>query len=230
MAKSSALIFGLNKYALEIQANVTNRYDDVKMYALEEQEIIDFKVNAELFDLSEEWSEIEKNIDVNNSIAFCVLEESAENIFLTISLRAHFSNLVIVAIASNKESANKLKMAGANSVIPLVETTAEIIENVLEKPISNKVLHTILYEESDLKIEQVCIDNEEYFKDVCISDREWSRYKGIVILSVMHEDMSHEFIYAAKLKNYVLKNGDILVVIGFEKDIEEFKKLIGRRV
>jgi len=227
MSKSSALIFGLNKYALEIEANVKNRYDRVKIYALEEEEIAEFKVNAELFDLSDEWSQIEESMDVNNSIAFCVLEESAQNIFLTISLRAHFSDLIIVAIASNKESANKLKMAGANSVIPLVETTAEIIANVLEKPISNKVLHTILYEESALKIEQIRIRNAAYFQDKVLFDREWSRYKGIVILSVIHEDMSHEFIYSSKLKNYTLKDEDSLVVVGFERDIEDFKKLIG---
>lgn len=228
-AKKSALIFGLNNYALEIEANVKNRYDDVRIYALEEEEIAAFKVNAELFDVSDEWESVAASIDVKNSIAFCVLEESAQNIFLTISLRAHFSELMIVAIASNKESANKLKMAGANSVIPLVETTAEIIANVLEKPISNKVLHKILYEESALKIEQVQIQNAAFFKEKRVGDTHWSRYRGIVILSVIHEDMSHEYIYAKKLQNYTLQNGDILVVAGFERDIEDFKKLIGSR-
>lgn len=227
MSRTTALIFGLNRYALEIEANVKSKYDTVKIYALDGQEIVGKKVEAQRFDLSDEWSEIEDSIDIENSIAFCVLENSAENIFLTISLRAYFKELIIIAIASNNESANKLKMAGANKVIPLVETTADIIANVLEKPISNKVLHSILYEESDLKIEQVRIVNADYFDNEPISDIDWSRYKGIVILSVMHEDMSHEFIYAAKVKNHIIKNGDILVVVGFENDIDEFKKLIG---
>jgi len=227
MANTTALIFGLNKYALEIQTNVKAKYDRVKIYALDGQEISGQSVECELFDLSDEWSEIEKDIEVENSIAFCALEDSAENIFLTISLRAHFEELIIIAIASNNESANKLKMAGANKVIPLVETTADIISNVLEKPISNKVLHSILYEESALKIEQVKITNAEYFKDQPISDIDWRRYKRIVILSVMYEDMSHEFIYASKLKKYIINDGDILVVVGFQRDIEDFKKLIG---
>jgi len=227
MARTSALIFGFNKYALEIYANVESKYENVQIYALDNQEITTEDINVAHFDLSDEWSDIEENIDTQNSIAFCVLENSAENIFLTISLRAHFKELIIIAIASNKESANKLKMAGANQVIPLVETTADIIANVLERPISNRVLHSILYEESDLKIEQVKVKNAAYFEDKYICEIDWSRYKGIIILSVMHEDMSHEFIYASKLKDRLIRDGDILVVVGFENDINAFKKLIG---
>ncbi len=227
MPKRTALIFGFNKYALEIESNVKVKYGNIKMYSSNKDEIENTQRSIEYFDLSDEWSSIEEGIDIESSIAFCALEDSAENIFLTISLRAYFKELTIIAIASNKESANKLTMAGANKVIPLVETTADIIANVLEKPISNKVLNSILYEESDLKIEQVKIVNEEHFENASISDIDWSRYNGIIILSVMHEDMSHEFIYASKLKNHIIKNGDILVVVGFETDIEEFKKLIG---
>ncbi|MBT5934652.1 NAD-binding protein [Sulfurimonas sp.] len=227
MSKTTALIFGFNKYALEIELNVKVKYDNIKIYSLNKQDIDNSEKNVEYFDLNDEWSSIENCIDMENSIAFCALEDSAENIFLTISLRAHFKELIIIAIASNKESANKLTMAGANKVIPLVETTADIIANVLEKPISNKVLHNILYEESALKVEQVKIANEEYFENASVSDIDWSGYNGIIILSVMKEDMSHEFIYASKLKNHIIKNGDILVVVGFETDIEEFKNIIG---
>lgn len=229
MSKTSALIFGFNKYALEIQSNVKTKYDSVKIYALAGQEVVGSEVEPELFDLGDEWSSIEKCIQEEESIAFCVLEDNAENIFLTISLRAHFKDLIIIAIASNNESANKLKMAGANKVIPLVETTADIISNVLERPISNKVLQSIIYEESLLKIEQVKIDNAAFFEDKHISDIDWSRYQGIIILSLMHQDMSHEFIYAAKLKKKPISDGDILVVAGFETDIQEFKKLIGSK-
>lgn len=229
MAKTQALIFGLNQYALEIQTNVKNKYDSVQIYALDGEEVTIDGVKTQSFDLSDEWSDVEKSIDIANSIAFCALESSAQNTFLTISLRAYFKDLIIIAIASDNESANKLKMAGANKVIPLVETTADIISNVLEKPISNRVLNSILYEESALKIEQVEIINAGYFENKPISDIDWSRYKGVIILSVMHEDMSHEYIYASKIKKYLIKDGDILVVVGFLKDIEEFKELIGSK-
>jgi Trk K+ transport system NAD-binding subunit len=229
MLKTTALIFGFNKYAIEIASNVTGKYENIKIYSLNEEDTDNEKYNIEHFDISDDWKSIEESVDMKNSIAFCVLEDTAENIFLTISLRANFEDLTIIAIASNKESANKLNMAGANKVIPLVETTADIITNMLEKPISNRVLHSILYEESDLKIAQIKISKESGFNNEQLCNIDWSRYNGIIVLSVMHEDMSSEFIYSSKVKHHIIKPGDVLVVVGYENDIQEFENLIGSK-
>ena len=229
MTKTTALVFGNNKYAHEIIRNVKDKYSNIKVYSLNDNDENDTLYDVEFFDLSDEWEDIQNGVDMENSMAFCALEDSSQNIFLTISLRASFKNLTIIAIASNKENSNKLKLAGATKVIPVVETTSDIIENMLEKPISSKVLHSILYEESDLKIAQIKIGQESHFKDEKLKSIDWTRYNGIVVLSVMHKDMKSEFIYSSKAKKHIIRSGDILVIVGYEKDIQEFEKLIGSR-
>jgi len=229
MAKSTALIFGYNNYAQEIVANVKEEYETIRIFSLLEEDLQNSEYDIELFDLSDEWTEVHKHVDLHNSMAFCVLEDTAENIFLTISLRANFKDLKIIALASNEESANKLKMAGADKVIPLVETTSDIITNMVQKPISSKVLHTILYEESALKIAQIKISKESHFKDEQLTSIDWTRYNGIIVLSVMHENKKSEFIYSSKAKRHVIKEGDILVVVGYEADIAEFENKIGSK-
>lgn len=226
MAKTTALIFGHNKYSHEIIRNVRDNYNSIKVFSLNEDDKTEGLYELEYFDLSDEWADMQKSVDMQNSMAFCVLEDTAENIFLTISLRSNFKDLTIIAISSNKESANKLLMAGANKVIPLTETTSDIITNMLEKPISHKVLHDILYEESNLKIAQVQIGEESDFKDEQLTSIDWTRYNGIIVLSVMHEDMKSEFIYSSKAKRHIIKPGDVLIVIGFEKDIHDFENKI----
>jgi Trk K+ transport system NAD-binding subunit len=228
MQDKVALVFGHNKYASEIREHVSHKYAKVRMFT-EDIDDVHHKEREqfELFDLSDDWSSIGDSIDVAKSIAFCVLEDNAENIFLTISLRAYFQDLTIIAIASNKENADKLSMAGATRVIPVVETTADIIANILQLPISNKVLHSILFEENDLKIAQIKITKECTIKDEQIVDIDWTRYQGIIVLSLMHADMKSEFIYASKIKHHILKEGDMLVVVGYLNDIDEFKKFIG---
>jgi len=226
MVKKTALVFGFNNYASEIAHNVTDEYEEVRLFSLNES-VNDDEYRFEKFDLSDDWTSIEESIDVHKSVAFCTLEDNAENIFLTISLRAYFADLTIIAIASNKENANKLSMAGANKVIPIVETTADIITNMLELPISNSVLQNILFEENALKVAQIKIGESCKIKDEQILSIDWSRYNGIIVVSLMHEDMKNEFIYSSKVKHHVLKSGDILVVVGYETDIIEFKKLIG---
>ncbi len=229
MTKTTALIFGHNKYSHEIVRNVKDKYSNIRLFSLDENNKTENLPELEYFDLSDKWTEIQKSVDIKNSMAFCVLEDTAENIFLTISLRSNFKDLTIIAISSNKESANKLLMAGANKVIPLTETTSDIITNMLEKPISHKVLHDILYEESNLKIAQVQIGEESEFKDEQLTSIDWTRYNGIVVLSVMHEDMKSEFIYSSKAKHHIIKPGDVLIVVGFEKDIQNFENKIRSR-
>jgi len=229
LSSKTALIFGLNKYAFEIINNVKDRYQNIQIFSLDKEDLDNSEYDVSYFDISDNWKGVEADFDMQNSIAFCVLEDTAQNIFLTISLRSNFKDLTIIAIASNKESANKLSMAGANKVIPLVETTSDIITAMLEKPISNKVLHNILYEKSDLKIAQIKIDEKSHFNGEELCSIDWTRYNGIIVLSVMHEDMSSEFIYSSKIKDHIIKSGDILVVVGYEEDIKEFENKIGSK-
>ncbi|MBU1927882.1 NAD-binding protein, partial [bacterium] len=155
MKDITALVFGFNNYASEIIDNVIKEYKRVYTYSLNVEDVENEKYKIKNFDLSDEWNEVAELINNNKCIAFCVLEDDAQNIFLTISLRASFKDLIIIALATNKESANKLEMAGADKVIPIVKTTADIIANIITKPIATKVLHSILYEESELKIAQI---------------------------------------------------------------------------
>lgn len=229
MKETTALIFGYNKFSLEIARNVGSKYKNIRVFSSKESDLKNKDFSVTLFDLSEDWDELKHEINMEDSLAFCALEDDAENIFLTISLRANFSDLTIIAIAKGQESVNKLNMAGANKVIPIVQTTADIITNMMEKPISTKVLHSILYEKSDLKIAQIKVEKADYFKGKFPADINWSRYRGIIVLSIMHENMSSEFIYSSKARHNPIVDGDIFIVVGYDADIVEFEKLIGSR-
>ncbi|MDD5373978.1 MAG: NAD-binding protein [Sulfurimonas sp.] len=230
MKNRAALIFGYNDYALEIAKNVTYEYENVYLYSLNsEQDILKnrscFEVKS--FDLSDKWDDLNENIDIQNSIAFCVLEDSAENIFLTISLRSSFVNLNIIALSNNKQTANKLQMAGANKVIPLVQTTAEMISEMLQKPIVKDVFHKILFESGALKIAQVKVNESNCYIGNVVSDIDWSKRYGIVVLAIVNEDMSSEFIYSSKVKHHIVSKDDMYIVVGYETDIKEFEKMTG---
>ncbi len=229
MMKIGNLIFGYNNYAIQIAKNIQSKYDNLLIFKFESDEVRTEleEFDIEIFDLSDEWNELKEIYNMQKSIAFCVLEDDAQNIFLTISLRAEFPDLTIIALSRNKESANKISMAGANKVIPLIQTTASIIVDMLDKPIVTDALHSILYEENDLKVAEIEIQQHSYFEGKYPSDVEWSNEHGIIVLSVIDKEGHSEFIYSSKAKHHTIQNGDVFVVIGYEKDIEKFEKLIG---
>ena len=229
-SRKRVFIFGNNKYAIEIANSVKSVYD-IEFFVTDEECEIDFdgEYVRNVFDLSDAWYNEEKFADYENTILFCALDTEAENIFLAISLRSNFKHLIIVAIATNKESVEKLKLAGVNKVIPIEQTTAEIISDIIHNPVASKVLHEILYEKSDLKLAQIEVENAEIFGEEFPADIDWSRYRGVVVLSIMHKDLTTEFIYSSKAKRHKLRNGDMIIVVGYENDIQEFEKLVGSR-
>ncbi|MBA1437758.1 MAG: NAD-binding protein [Epsilonproteobacteria bacterium] len=219
------LIFGNNEYAQKIYESVESKCDKAVMFGLQEPDEEQHRVQQ--FDLSDNWDDLRENYDMQNAIIFCALQNEAQNIFLTLSLHAAFENVDIIALARNQEDANKLYMAGATKVIPIVETTALIIADMIKKPIITNLLHNILYEESSLKLMQIEIHNAEHFEGKYPADINWSRDHGIIVLSVITYDGVSEFIYSSKTKYREIHNGDLFVVIGYEKDLQEFKKFIG---
>ena len=230
MKNRVALIFGYNDYALEIAKNIVDSYNKIYIYSLQsEQDTVknssEFEIRS--FDLSDKWDDINEFVDIKHSIAFCVLEDNAENIFLTISLRSSFPDLNIIALSNNKETASKLQMAGANRVIPLVQTTAEMIAEMMEKPIVKEVFHKILFESSTLKIAQIRINGTNSYIGKEIIELDWDKKYGVIALSIMYENMRNEFIYSSIIKHYRVKEGDSFIIVGYETDIKEFEKIVG---
>lgn len=233
MKHKNALIFGYNEYAFEIVKNISSNYENIHIFKLEENIDIVYKYNTQYevssFDLTDDWEDLNKKVNIDECVVFCTLEDMAENIFLTISLRDTFKDLSIIALAKDKESATKLKLAGASRVVPLTQTTANVIVEMLEKPIVTEVLHNILYEQSDLQISQVKVQNHHIFKEKYPIDIDWKKQHGIIVISVVHENNSTQFIYSSKSKHHKIRNGDIFIVVGYEKDIVNFEKLIGSK-
>lgn len=224
-----ALIFGHNDYTFEIEKNIKSHYKKIYIFNLDAQSVSKDSNGYEIeaFDLSEDWDELRDSVNIDECEAFCILEDMSKNIFLTLSLRETFKNLKIVALSQDKESTDKLILAGASKILPTTQTTANIIVEMLKKPMITEVLHNILYEKSNVKIAQIIVKNAQYFDGLFASDINWSKDYNITLLSVIDENGDTEFIYSAKAKHQQIKNGYQFVVVGFERDIIEFEKLIG---
>ena len=153
----SAVIFGYNEFALEIAQSLKKKYSDITLFVLDDGDrnlLRDKGFKVSKFDLSDDWSMFERDYVLEQLIVFCALEETSENIFLTISLRAAFEDLLIIALSTDQESGRKLTMAGANKIIPITQTSVNIITEMLERPFVTEILNTILYADKDLKIVQ----------------------------------------------------------------------------
>jgi Trk K+ transport system NAD-binding subunit len=230
MSLTSAIVFGFNEYAKQIALQIASEYDSFAVFVRSEAEraaAVSAGFNAELFDLSEDWKLIEERFDTDNLMVFCALDNDAENVFLTISLRSIFEELSIIALAGDHESAAKMKSAGANKVMPILQITANVITEMLEKPTVTEVLHDILYEQSFLKIAQIVVPEGSFIVGKHLHDIDLGEEFDVLVLAIVDHQMAATFSFTSRGHNHHIDPEDILVVIGYEDNISALSEALG---
>lgn len=230
MKERSAIVFGFNEYAKEIALQIAGEYNSFVVFVMNEAEKAAAEAKGfetEIFDLGEDWHTIEERFDLERLIVFCALDDDAENVFLTISLRTIFEHLPIIALAQDNESAAKLKSAGANKVMATQQITANIITEMLEKPTVRGVLHDILYENSPLKIVQLGVPEGSFLIGRHLYDIDWGSEYDVLVLAIVDHELSAAFSFTAKGHNHHIDAGDLLIVAGYEDKIAALSEAMG---
>jgi len=223
------LVFGYNEYAKEISSNFILDKFDVHVYVLDELSFQAAKsdgLEVELVELDDDWLDISRNFNIEEVICFCALDDDAQNVFLTISLRAEYKNIHIVAIATSKDSADKLRLAGANKAIAKLETTANVIVESLEKPVVVEFMNDVLYADKDLKLAEYIIQKESVLDKTYLHEITLHKDYNIIILAIADKELEAEFTFTTQGDKHCIDAGDVLVVMGREKDLQAFEKAI----
>lgn len=222
-------VFGYNEYAKEIASNFKLSGVDVFVYVIDGASLrraSEDGHDVELVELDDNWLNISEKFDTHELTCFCALDDDAQNVFLTISLRAEYPHLFIVALATSKDSANKLSLAGANKAIAKLETTANIIVESLEKPAVVEVMNDILYHSKELKLAQYTISRNSVLSQMKLHDISLHREYNIIILAIADRELEAEFTFTSTGHNHKVDPGDVLVVMGKEDDLKKFEKAI----
>lgn len=229
MKEVCAAVFGYNAYSKEVIKNIKDHYSTVGVFVLTDDELAlaqNDGIVAEKFDLSDDWKMIEERFDVEELVVFCTLADDAHNVFLIISLRSVFEKLSIVALAQNNESMLKVKSAGANKVMPILQIAANIIGDILVKPIVTSVLHDVLYEDSDLNIMEMEVSKTSPLCGMYLHDTHFKDDFDIVLLAIVDHEMGTTFNFTSHGHNHHIDAGDTLVVMGYKEKLEHLKRYV----
>jgi len=223
------LVFGYNEYAKEIASNFILDKFEVYIYTIDNESYENAKEDGhqvELVELDDDWLDIAKKFDIDETICFCALDDDAQNVFLTISLRAEYENIHIISLATTKDSAEKLRLAGANKAIAKLETTASVIVESLEKPAVVEVMNNILDHNKDLKLAEYIISKGSVLDGSFLQEIKIHKNYNVILLAIADKELEAEFTFSAQGHNHKIDVGDVLVVMGKENDLKEFEKAI----
>ncbi len=169
---------------------------------------------------------IEIGINIDIDALFCVSYNNKNNLFVTLSARNLSKNLKIVTISKTKSEATKLQIAGATKVLNPNEIGAFRIYRYMSKPLMLRVLDDILFSKSDLSISEIYIEENSLLKGMFLKDMTVHKDYNILLLGIMDEELSDKFIFNTKRINHKIDEGDVLVVVGKNEDLENFSNYI----
>lgn len=228
MKTLDVVVFGYAEFAKEIVHQVKEAYRSVKVYALQETCVAEAAKDgyeAELFNLDDNWDDF-CHYNMEETLFICALEDDAENVYLTIGLRDGLKDARLIALASTHEHASKLHLAGANKVISKLQATADLIIEVLEKPVVTHIIEDILREETALKTVQLSINEGSVLVGQSLEDVALQVEENLIVLAVVDATMQTSFVFTSRGMKHRLEVGDILVVIGYYDQIENLKRTI----
>ncbi len=182
-------------------------------------------VDIILIDVTSDRALSSLSIEQSSDI-ICVMSDEHINVFLTLSLRSLYPDNTIYAISNSIDTAQKLKMAGANSIIDLYEVSAKKISNILNKPVATKLLDSFLSNSSDISFKEITIPVGSTLDGRLFNEINYRHY-GILLVGIL-ESIDGNFMFVTHHKPKELRVDDVLVCMGKDKDLERFEEKITR--
>jgi voltage-gated potassium channel len=138
----------------------------------------------------------------------------AENVYVTLSAKVLNPTLHIAARASNEQAEEKLRRAGASTVLtPYTYIGQRLAQSMVRPHVSSflDVASAFGKSDLDLEIEELLIDPTSVLASKTLGEAHLGRDFGVIVLAVQRENGTMEFNPPADLR---LESGDILIAMG----------------
>lgn len=152
------------------------------------------------------------------------LASDADNLFIILSAKALNPQLIVVTRASEEEAGEKLRRAGADTVLTPFSMAGRQLADVLLRP---HVVEFIDFARSNMGagvvMEQVRIAPETEFKGKTLGELMELRTTGIIVLAIRKASGETTFNPPA---DFPISAGDFLIVMGERANLERLEKLL----
>lgn len=163
----------------------------------------------------------------------CITGDDVINVYITLTSRYLNKDIHIISRASRHENQNKLYQAGANNVIFPFEVAGLLAAEFLGQPVAFEAISGILQEKSGIVMETVTINKNSSLDNQKISqiDLQQGKLSLLGVISANSVHLKHKNKYRVKQQHFyfnpepgfILREGDILVVLGRKYGIQHFR-------
>lgn len=151
------------------------------------------------------------------------VSEDSDNVFVTLTARGLNPDIKIVARAADETTVAKLFRAGANKVISSAEIGGRRMASMLLRPKVVNFLDVIMSDqELALRLEEININEKSPFVGKSIRDLNIRGRTGTLVIAYQREK---EPIQINPSADTICQKGDVLIVLGNEKQVEQLQQI-----
>jgi len=172
------------------------------------------------------------DLDINKKVlaVISLAQEDMQNIFISLSVRSISKSVMLISRMRHKNSYKKLKLAGVNKVISAANMASMLVGTLVDKPIATEAINSILSGKRNARCDQIEVLHNSFISGKSIAQIDIPSYKLILLgVSRVNEMNEREFIFNPP-DDFILKDGDILVVLGYTISIANFKSIIEKSI
>ncbi|MBD3840429.1 MAG: NAD-binding protein [Campylobacterales bacterium] len=165
-----------------------------------------------------------ESIGINNgaSTIVAITDSDSVNLSIILTARSLSPNINIIARANKEDTKKKLILAGANQVVLSNEITALVAAEYIGQPVAFEAIDDILLNNEGATMDEIEILGNSNYIGFKLQDIDFSKY-NLTLIGIIDANDRKNFVFNPKKDQYVLKEKDILIVIGYKEAIIEFK-------
>lgn len=166
-----------------------------------------------------------KKIGVGQNVETIIAleEDDATNLSIVLGARMLDANIQIIASVNESQVENKLKLAGADFVINSNQISAYVASEYIGQPVAFEAVDGILLEgDMSAEVNEIEIVDGMNVIDKDINAINFEDY-NLTLIGVINRSNNNEFIFNPINIEYILKEKDILIVIGYRQSLKDLK-------
>jgi voltage-gated potassium channel len=176
-----------------------------------------------------------QNAGINNgaTAVICTTGDDVINVYITLTSRHLNPDIRIISRANNQDNVNKLYQAGATNVIQPFEIAGMVVAEYIGQPVAFEAILGIIREQSHIIMATLCVHAGSFIVGMSVEEINLEQRKlmllGIVSANPTHQKhknsypVKNQYFYFNPAPHFVLREGDLLVVIGREYAIDYFR-------